>query len=209
MKPNDFADALVKAAGMLPTSDAAELRAVAELFAASKSATVAATLARMRKVATFAPAVGQPSVGDLLIAIAPLAKFAELYAKPAFAKDLQSVASFLRGFSHSGLRSFVDDAIGILNLTAPPRPTPKEEVVERHVRRLEETLGDDPAFSAAYRGLDGDPDVGKLEIAAIAKRFTGKPAASRSTALKKIWARHHVLTAFDAKSQSRAGRSAA
>jgi hypothetical protein len=209
MKPNDFANALVKASGMLPTSAAAELRALSEVFAASKGATVAATLAKVQKAGTFAPVVGQPSVGDLLMAIAPLAKFSELYAKPAFAKDLQSVMEFLRGFSGSRLRPLVEDAVGILNWTAPPPPTPKEEVVERHLRRLQETLGNDPAFSAAYKGLDGDPDVGKLEIAAIAKRFTGKPAGSRSVALKKIWARHHVLRAFDAKSQSRDGRSAA
>jgi hypothetical protein len=135
--------------------------------------------------------------------------FTELYAKPPFAKDLQSVVVFLRAFSQSELRSVVDDAIGILTCTPPPPPTLKEHVVERHLLSLEEALGNSPAFSAAYRLLESDPEVGKLELAALSKRFTGKASSSRTAALKRIWARHHALMTFKAKSESRAGRSAA
>jgi hypothetical protein len=87
------------------------------------------------------------------------------------------------------------------------RHRPRDDVVQRHLRRLEQTLGDDAAFTAAYKELDRDPEVGKLEIAELAKQFTQTSAKSR--ALKKIWSRHHTLTTFQAKSKSRDGRSAA
>jgi hypothetical protein len=194
---------------MLPPHVRAELRLIAEFLASAKTATVAAALTKLRKAKTLEPAVGQPSIDEFLTAIAPLEKFAELYAKPAFAKDLQSLVVFLRTFARFGLRSFVEDAIKILTWTPPPPPILKENVVERHLRSLEDALGNSRAFSAAYRVLDTDTDVGKLELEALTKRFVGKASSSRSAALKKIWARHHALVAFKAKTESRAGRSAA
>ncbi|MGE0851853.1 MAG: hypothetical protein AB7O44_19865 [Hyphomicrobiaceae bacterium] len=100
--------------------------------------------------------------------------------------------------------------IAALNQPATrPKPAPKEDVVRRHLWQLEQTLGDDPAFKIAYNALDHDPEVGALEIAELAKRFTEQATKSRPAALKKIWARHHKLMTFKAKPQSRDGRSAA
>jgi hypothetical protein len=66
-----------------------------------------------------------------------------------------------------------------------------------------------PAVTAAYKELEEDPHVGALEIAALAKRLTGSAIKARAAAMKKIWARHHSLMVFKAKSEPRDGRLAA
>ena len=165
MRPGEFADGLNKAATLLPPNDAAQLRVIAELFAASTAATVAATLTKLRKARTFSPAAGETVIGDLLTALKPLGVFLSAYGKPAFTKDLQATTTLLLGFSHAGVRPFVDEAVAVVSRTAPPAPTLNEKVVEHYLGRLEHALGDDPAFSAAYRELDQDPAVGKLEVA--------------------------------------------
>jgi hypothetical protein len=208
MTPNDFGDALGKAANLFTPNDAVQLRILTELFASSTAATVATTLTKLRKARTFTPTAGQPAIGDVLTALNPLAEFVSPYGKPAFTKDLQAVTTFLQGFTQAGVRSFVDEAVAVLTAPTPSTPTLKEEVVQRHLRRLEQTLGDDPAFSAAYKELDDDPEVGKLEIAALVKRFTDIASKSRPAALKKIWARHHTLMTSKAKSEARGGRGA-
>jgi len=209
MKPNEFADALRKGADVVAPGDAIPLRALAELFASSPSATVAATITHLGKAA-LTPATTQPTISEALRAFAPLQAFVRHYGKPTFAKDLEAVTAFLQRFREAGVRSFVSEAIAALSKpTGRPKPALKEDVVQRHLRRLEQTLGNDPAFTAAYHGLEHDPDVGKLEIAELAKRFTDHAAKSRPVALKKIWARHHSLMTFKAKSESRDGRSAA
>lgn len=208
MKPGEFGNALRKAAGLLAPNDASQLGVLAELFEASSAATVAATLTKLRKTPTFTPMAVHPAIADVLTALKPLAEFVGAYGKPAFTKDLQATTTFLQGFSKAGVRSLVDEAVAVLTRPTPPPPTLKEEVVERHLRRLEQALGDDPAFSVAYKELDHDPDVGRLEIAALTKRFTDTSPKSRPAALKKIWARHHSLMTSRAKSESRAGRSA-
>jgi hypothetical protein len=209
MKTEEFADALNKCADMMPPEDAISLRTLAHLFSSSPSPTVAATLTRLSK-ATLAPARVGPSVDQALRTFAPLNSFVRSYGKPSLAKDLEAVVAFLRPFSQGGLGSLVDEAKAALSKpTGKPKPTLREDVVQRHLRHLEQTLGNDPAFMAAYSEVDRDPEVGKLEIAELARRFTKNAAKSRQAALKKIWARHHALMTFRAKSESRDGRSAA
>jgi len=209
MKVKEFADALNKSAAVLAPADAAHLRALAELFASSRSPTVTATVTRLSK-AKLAPATIGTTVGEALKVIAPLHDFVRHYGKPGLAKDFEAVAVFLGRFSQAGVRPFVDEARAALSKPAgKQKPTMREDVVERHLRHLEQTLGNDHAFTAAYHGLERDPEVGKLEIAELARRFTDHTAKSRPVALKRIWARHHSLMTFKAKSESRDGRSAA
>ena len=120
------------------------------------------------------------------------------------------LTGFLRRFGKAGLRPLVDEAIK--RLSEPPgrsKATLKEDVVQRHLDRLKQALGNNSTFTAAYNELEHDTEVGKLEIAELAKRFTETNVKSRAVALKKIWARHHNLMSFRAKSESRDGRSAA
>jgi hypothetical protein len=119
-----------------------------------------------------------------------------------------AMIAFLLKHSDSDINSFAQ--LAVTALASPAKHTDiKEDVVARHLLLLENALGNDAAFTAAYNTLEQHGDVGKLEIAAIAKRFTDTNPKSRPAALKKIWARHHSLVTFDAKSRSRDGRSAA
>jgi hypothetical protein len=195
MTPADFVEALGKAATLLAPTDAVQLRIVVELFASSPAATVTTTLTKLRKARTFSPAAGHPAIADVLTALKPLTEFVVLYGKPTFTKDLQATTTFLQGFPLAAVRTFVDDAVAVLTSPTPPPAVLREEVVERHLRRLEQTLGDDPT-------------VGALEIAALVKRFTDTAPKSRAAALKKILARHRSLLSSKMKSESRAGRSA-
>lgn len=208
MKPQEFADGMRKAAPLLAPSDSAKLQAIVDLFASSAAATVAATLTKLRKARGFEPAIGQPSIADVLTALKPFREFVAEYGKAAFAKDLQATTAFLQTYAQVGMRPFTDDAITVLTRPVPLPPTLKEDVVQRHLRHLENMLGDAPGFAAACKELDLDPDVGTLEIAALTKHFVGKAIKTRPAALKKIWARHHSLMSSRGKSESRAGRSA-
>lgn len=208
MKPKEFADALRDSAELLSSNDEGVLPLLAGIFDASPTATVATTLGRLEK-ARLAPAAGHPSVGDGLRTLGPLMKFLGRQGKPAFAKDLESVAVKFGSVSDASLFAFVDLAVAELRKPPKQKPVLKEDVVQHHLTQLEKTLGDDVGFKAAYKELEDDPNVGALEIAALAKRFTDSATKARSAALKKIWARHHSLMVFKAKSESRDGRSAA
>jgi hypothetical protein len=210
MKPSEFKDALNKAAGVLAPNDAVQLRMLAALFASSPSKTVAATMTRLRSArAGLTLETGPWTIGDLLKGVAPLQEFLKEYGKPAFTKDLQAVTTFLQEFPSAGVARFVHVVTAALNQPTRPTPTLKEDVVLHHLRRLEQTLGDDAAFTVAYNELDCDPAVGRLEIAELAKRFTETTAKSRVSALKKIRSSHQALMTFDAKTSPRGGRSAA
>jgi hypothetical protein len=209
MKPSDFGDALRNAADVTGPNVAVHLRALAELCASSPLATVAATVTRLSKVG-LSPAEEGSTVAEALEAVAPLQKFLSQYGNGSLAKDFAVLIGFLQRFPKAGVRPLVDEAIRRLSEPqGKPKPPLNEDVVQRHLRHLEQGLGNELAFTAAYKELEQDSEVGKLEIAELAKRFTETNAKSRSAALKKIWARHHTKMSFKAKSDSRDGRSAA
>lgn len=209
MKPREFSDGLAKAARLVAAEDAANLMALADVFAASPAATVAATLTRLAK-AGLNPLFGRPVVGEVVLRLGSLGDFVEGYGKPAFAKDLRAVLLFLQRFAPLSFTSFAREAIAALNrATIQPVPVANEAVVQRHLRQLEQALGNNEAFTAAYNELECDPAVGKPEITDLAKRFTDRVVKSRAPALKKIWARHSSLMGLKGKSESRVGRSAA
>jgi hypothetical protein len=209
MKSTEFGDALRKAADVMTSNDAVQLRALAELFASSPLPTVAATVSRLSK-AELSPMPDEATVGEAMKALEPLREFIRLYGKPSLASDIDVLIDFLRRFPAAGVRSLVTESVAALGRPArKPKAAMKEDVVLRHLGRLEQTLGNDLTFTGAYNELENDAEVGKLEIAELAKRFTEAAAKSRAAALKKIWARHHTLMSFRAKSESRDGRSAA
>ena len=107
-------------------------------------------------------------------------------------KDFSTFVEFLGGHSHVGIELFLKSAISELENPAPPQPSVNEEVVQRHLVQLEKALGDDAAFTAAYKALERDRDAGKLKVATISKRFTYKTSMSRPAALNKILERHHL-----------------
>jgi hypothetical protein len=57
--------------------------------------------------------------------------------------------------------------------------------------------------------LRSNNDIGKQEVAALAKQMAGSAGRSTEDALKKIMNRHQTLMTFKAKSLATGGRSAA
>lgn len=206
MKPTEFAHALQAGGKLLPDSSPV-LASLAELFNASPAATVAATIAKLRK-ANIVSSEGRPKTGEALAAIAPLLEFLKGFGKPVVAKDLQTLATFLESVPQLAFHSLIEEGVAALNKPAPTPPVLKEDVVRHHLNRLEQSLGDDPRFTAAYKELELDPEVGKLEIAALVKRFADANTKSRPAALKKILSRHKSLMTQQGKSDSRQGRGA-
>jgi hypothetical protein len=184
MKASEFKDALDTAASLTTPETAGQLRVLAGLFATAPDKTVAAMVTQLGKAA-LVPEPGSPSITDFIGSIGPLQKFVGEYGKPAFAKDLHTVTALLQRFSEAGVQPFVDKAAAALSKPTRQPPALRDDVVQRHLGRLEQTLGDDAAFTIAYNELDRDPELGKLEIAELAKRFTQTSAKSRATALKK------------------------
>ena len=109
MKPSEFADALVKGAGMMTGPDAENFMAIAEMFASSPAASVAATLARVDK-AKIAPLPDKFTVTDTIGAFGKFREFTALYAKPALAKDVQALVAFLEHHSTVGFRPLIEQA---------------------------------------------------------------------------------------------------
>src|SRR5262245_4299872 len=107
MKPDEFRNALNKAADLVAPYDADPLRVLAELFASSQTKTVAATIARLRKT-PLAPEPELPSIGELISVLMRLHEFLKECGKPVFAKDVEAVASFLREFTNAGVKEFVN-----------------------------------------------------------------------------------------------------
>jgi len=207
MKSSEFADAMRKSANLMVATDAALFRALAEVFAASPAATVAATVKRLTGIH---PAPSTPSIAQSLNVFAALLEFVRSYGKQGLSKDLDTVMMLLKRFPQAGISQFVDEAVAALSKpAAKPKRELKEHVVLYYLGRLEETLGDDTGFTIFFNDLEHDPEAGKLEVIELAKRFTEAASKSRAAALKKIWARHHALVTLNAKSQSRDGRSAA
>jgi hypothetical protein len=209
MKTQDFAEALRKAADLMPLRDADQVRVLAKLFGASTLPTASASVKRVEKVA-LAPVEGQPTINEALQVLGRLHEFVRLYGKASFGNDLKSVTDLLQPYHNAGLYPFVDLALDALaKKSIKATPTLQRDAVDGYLRRLEHDLGNDPAFSVDFQELSHDVRVTKLEAVELAKLFAGKTAKSRADALKKIWARHHSLMAFKAKSESRDGRSAA
>ena len=124
--------------------------------------------------------------------------------------DLASTQAFLEMRGKGSISALLDAASTILMKPAKlPPPTLRHDIVDKYVRQLEQTLGDEPGFAKLFSEIENNSEVGNREAEEIAKRFAGKGAKNKPAAMKKMWSRHHNLMTFRAKSESRAGRSAA
>jgi len=216
MKSKDFAEALRQLADVLaaPYPDAPLVGAMRDLAAVFEVAPIApvATLVKRLGARDLHLVSESPTLGDIADVFAPLQLFLAGHAKAAVVADLRLVGNFLTKNSHAGVNSLLQRAPQIL--VPPARTLPasqpiREDLVAKYLKRLEDARSDDPRFMAVYRELSTDPEIGKLEAVALAKRFAGTPATARAAALKKLLAHHRALMTFKAKSESRDGRSAA
>jgi|SRR5262245_13772520 len=99
-------------------------------------------------------------------------------AEPA--RDMRRVADLLKGHENKPVSEFVAETKALLDDTKPTFPGPaaatNDEIVARHVRRLLRAGIDRSAFDAAMADLDGDNEVGKVELFAIANRYRNEPS---------------------------------
>ncbi|MEQ1653790.1 MAG: hypothetical protein ABL897_15010 [Hyphomicrobium sp.] len=213
MKSKDFASVLLRYADLLHSANANAasdcVRQIAFLFGIAPTATVAATLKKLEAALSQLP-TGETSLSDGATALANLHEFLAGQAKPALLTDLALTRDFLKTGRGISLVALLEAAPRLLvkPVKLPP-PAVRFDIVEKYVRRLEQALGDENGFAGLHKEMESNADVSNREADEIAKRFTGKGAKSKATALKKVWARHHNLMTFRAKSESRAGRSAA
>jgi hypothetical protein len=195
MKPNDFSAALMELSGLVNSPMIAD---IATVFAQSPEKTSAATIKKLAQLPKFG---AMPSE---LVAVF---------------KKASAFAARTGGAKFSALLILLEDALGstdaataIAHLNAPRTSRAvvdaRPDVVRSFVNRLEESLGDE-GFSIPYRQLELDKTISNAEVIVIAKTFADKKTTSRPKALQAIWARHHSLLGFRAKSDSRSGRSAA
>jgi hypothetical protein len=216
MKSKDFAKALRQFADVLAVAHphappVAAIRNLASVFETAPAVPVAALVKRLGAKDLHLVS-GSPTLGDIAHVFAPLQLFLTGHAKAAIVADLKLVGSFLTSNAHVGIKSLLQHAPQAL---APPaRTVPasqplREDLVVKYLRRLEDARADDPRFMTVYHELSTDPEIGKLEAVALAKRFAGSPATARAAALKKLLSHHRALMTFRAKSESRDGRSAA
>jgi hypothetical protein len=152
---------------------------------------------------------GNPSLHYPALVLAELGKFMVGCGKPAFIADIAAVEAFLNARRSASITGLLEAAQSALVRPVRVVPVVCNDLIDYYARRLEEALGDQPGFIALFKEISDNPDVGKVEAAEIAKRFTGKSAASKGPAMKKLWARHHNLMTFRVKAVSRDGRSAA
>jgi len=213
MKSKDFAAVLIKFADVLGAADSRHtetaIRMLATIFDVAPTATVADVLKRLSAVGTELGG-GHPTIQASLTIVRQLHNLMTGQAKATLLGDISALEAFLVEHSNVGLAQLADAAPRVLAKPSKKQTAPvRNDLVTKYTQRLEEALGDEQGFVTAYKELESDTNVGKLEAAAIAKAFTGNAGATKPAAMKKIWARHHNLMTLRAKSQARDGRSAA
>lgn len=187
-------------------SAASNLRRVASIFAASREKTAAATLKKIDNLTVSAHGDGE--VAELTKLLQILKSFVDCSSGKAFANLFDLLIEVLGKYVSVTVDAFADAAI--TKLTAPKssgKAPPREEIVGRYVRWLEDCLGDE-SFIVPFKQLEQDKTLTNAELVEIGKRFTGKKLSGPKTR-EAIWARHNAVLAFRSKSESRAGRSAA
>jgi hypothetical protein len=210
----DFAHALRQLANLLATSDphsskVVAVRDFASIFDIAPAATVASLLKRL-SARPLDLAAGSPSLSDVASVLEALQTFLGGHAKAGILADLKLAEDLLRVNARAGVSALVEYAPGALTSPVRAKPAPlREDLVEQYLQRLQDARSDDPRFMNVYNELASNPDIGKFEAAALAKRFAGSPATARAAALKKLLNHHRALMTFRAKAESRDGRSAA
>jgi hypothetical protein len=211
MKSKDFAVALRDFSNVLRAAGAGgseSLQQLAALFEIAPTATVANIIKKL-SASNLNLSNGNPSVHYPALVLAELGKFMAGCGKPAFVADAAAVEAFLNAHNSASIMGLLEAAQSALLKPVGVVRVVRNDLIEHYAHRLEEALGDEPGFVALFREISENPDLSTVETAEITKRFTGKSAASKGPAMKKIWARHHNLMTFRAKAESRDGRSAA
>lgn len=215
MKSKDFAESLRQISELLdvgkPNAASEQVRKFASIFASLPNSTVAATIKRLGS-AEIETSGREPNLGGLASTMRVLRESLSNVAKAGFLTDLKHAEAFLQTHSSVDLDRLTEVAPSILSATSgrSQATTPlRQDLIDEYAERLEAALADENIFCRVYDQLSEDRNVGKREAVAIAKILTQSAARSKADAMKKIMNRHRSLMTFRAKSDSRAGRSAA
>lgn len=213
MKPIELSQLLDSFASYLEVRGGQPLKLQA-ISALIKYANVASVPALTKKIATIEPPHDGQTDNTVEMAIDDLAALASLLKQSGAtgaSKDIEAIRASLQAKRHLSLQVL----LAHISLAAPKstraKAPPKQiaaDVVERHIRLLEQALGDDAGFNTAMTNLETDPSVTTGELAAIAKRFAFATTKTRAAALKKIYSRHEALMTSRARSSATAGRVA-
>ncbi len=87
----------------------------------------------------------------------------------------------------------------------------RKDIVERYVKLLKESLGDDEAFMPVYNSMTSDKEVQQPEAVGIGCGFvaTMPVSTTKKTAFERILRRHKNLKKFTSKQRAIGNRSAA
>ncbi len=211
MKCSEFSK-LLDEIPKLCTTDASsnamdELAAVRQILTLTPNITV---LSATKQLYAYKNGIVESSSRGLLV---ELAAFLELFGKPAIAKDAAAISDLLGRLDGKGIRLLADRATIARSTAKKPANRVNEapvrhELVARYSRLLEQSLGDDPGFSAVVAELESDKSITGSEYAALSKSFCLKVSKTKAAALKNIRARHQNLMIARAKSAATAGRIA-
>ena len=218
MKCKDFSDLLSKLGDYLASTGADEsanaLKQLVGLFAIHPSRSVSDILKVLETVSVPSASFLSNRLGQHANILAASSALVRKIGKAAAADDLDTVSKFLTTRANLSVSEFFLTASVRLNQSAvksKPKPVQKplrQDLVDKYLRALEQSLGDDPGFRSVFARLQDDGELGSAEFAALAKQFSLATVKSRPTALKKIMERHAALMTSRARSAATAGRIA-
>jgi hypothetical protein len=212
MKAKEFHALLLDAKTFKGDSKGDALGAIAMIFSAAPSKTVADVVKQLGEVKAPNASIFGSKLSSAQPQILALHKLMFGRAKDAVLKDISSLLALIERHGSASMDGFVEAAIA--KLTAKPQSTKgkkkvlRTDLVDQYNRRLENALGDDPGFRLVYQDLLSNPDIGAQEASALAKRFASASPKSKDAAFKKILARHEALMTSRARSLANAGRIA-
>ena len=215
MKSQEFGSLLKAFAEVLDTADARRAKdnivTLSAVFDVSPNSTVSEVV-KCAKSITISQNSRNPTLADVGRLLSPLGKLVAKTAKSGVVADIDRVEALLHERGSADLNEFVRVATQALTSQSPgrrTRSTVRDDLVTEYHAKLQTYLGDQENFAATYQHLASNNEMGKAELVALAKRFTGMSVRSKAEAMKKIWHRHQNLMVSKAKDKATGGRSAA
>ncbi|MBS0250149.1 MAG: hypothetical protein JSR78_03685 [Proteobacteria bacterium] len=213
MKCAELAEAIQHLEGLfqIGACDAPQVIAnLKSLLAGASALSVSQLSKKLAKVSGEKPGTAPIDVSGIPQLCEVLVSFLKSTGKPAVIKELQELSNSLGSLKRVNPEDLAAKSASPKQQSGSSRPAPAQrlDLVQMHLRLLEQSLGDDVGFTSAFRALEADTNMGTGEFVSLAKQFSFASTKSKSAALKKIWARHQALMTSRAKAAATAGRIA-
>lgn len=216
MKAKDFKDFLKTFSDMLDQAGAGEQatgwRALLPIFEVSPSKNVGDVCKALAGVERRGRSDG-PAIRCVTALLPAMEHCFDRIAKKTLTDDLKRFAKALAPFETWAVSDLTSAVVARLSQskTVLPRASGAIDlnVVRKYLRRLEDTLGDDPGFTALLAALKKDREVKTPEAKQLARDFSKGAAKSKADAFDLIWGRHESLVGARARAKAIAGRTPA